>query len=92
LRIALRDGHGVRRRHCRSRKRESTGPVESTSEGDVMDVLVRKACAFSGNPLRRRKLLHILVEEHEGYALPPSILDDADAVIELIQQRGDDQL
>jgi len=42
---------------------------------------VRKACAVSENPLERRRLLNILVEDHRGYAFTPSILREADEVI-----------
>src|SRR5258708_17581646 len=52
-----RDGHGVGRRQCRSRKRESTGPVESTSEGDVMDVqFITSVAVITPDPSVSRRL------------------------------------
>jgi hypothetical protein len=50
----------------------------------IIERLVRMAFAVSDNPFKRRKLLNILVEDHKGYALPPSILQDADALIKMI--------
>jgi hypothetical protein len=50
----------------------------------IIEQLVRKVFAVSDNPLKRRKLLKILVEDHAGYALPLSILEDADEIINMI--------
>lgn len=43
------------------------------SQLDTMEALVRQTLAVSDNPLRRRKLLYIVVKEEEGYALPPQL-------------------
>jgi hypothetical protein len=50
----------------------------------VIEQLVRKALKISDNPFKRRRLLDVLVRDHEGYALPPWILEQADALIESI--------
>ena len=47
----------------------------------IIDKLVRKSAAVSPNPFLRRKLIYLLVKDDEGYGLPPSILNDADALI-----------
>ena len=53
---------------------------------DVIERLVGKAAAVSENPFKRRKFLYLLVKNHEGYALPPTILEDADELIRLIHE------
>ncbi len=54
----------------------------------IIETLVLKAIGVSENPFMRRKLLSILVEDHKGYALPPRILQEADAIIEMILEKG----
>jgi len=54
----------------------------------IMDQLVSKAIGVNENPFKRRKLLNIIVEDHKGYALPPSILQEADKLIEMILKKG----
>ena len=51
---------------------------------DIFRQLIDKVCTVIEHPMERRKLLYILVEDHEGYALPPGILDDADEIIRRI--------
>lgn len=50
----------------------------------VFEQLVHEVAPVSDNPLVRRKLLYTLIEDEEGYALPPTVLDDARALVEHI--------
>jgi hypothetical protein len=52
----------------------------------IIEQLVRKISAASDNPFKRRRLLRLLVEDHEGYALPPWILEEEDGLLEIIAE------
>ena len=53
----------------------------------LIEQLVHKSLTVSDNPLERRRFLNLLVEDHKGYALPPSILDDAEVFIKMINEQ-----
>lgn len=65
----------------------------ATTQLDVIEQLIDAVAAGFDNPFRRRRLLDVLVTEHEGYALPPWIVGEAAQLIEgigdLETQAGD---
>jgi hypothetical protein len=52
----------------------------------VIEGLIHAVHAGFENPFQRRQLLRVLLSEHDGYALPPWLVDDA---AELIARLGD---
>jgi hypothetical protein len=53
----------------------------------LIEGVVRRALPVSDNPLERRKLIYIAVEDEQGYALPPRILEDMETVVRMITER-----
>jgi hypothetical protein len=51
----------------------------------IIEELVRKTFVYWDNPFLRRRFLKVLLEEHEGYLLPPEIVRDADVLAEMIR-------
>jgi hypothetical protein len=50
----------------------------------VFERLISEVARVSDNPLVRRRLLYVLVKDHEGYALHPSIVDDARQLVTMV--------
>jgi hypothetical protein len=53
---------------------------------EILEALLAKARKEWDNPFERRRFLKLLVEEHDGYLLPPSLVDEAAIFIEQIRK------
>lgn len=51
---------------------------------ELMEALVRASMPVSDNPMRRRKLIYVVVEDEAGYALPPHLVDDMSELVRRI--------
>ena len=55
---------------------------------ELIEQIVRAAFDAFENPFKRRRLLKVLVTDHDGDALPPWIVEQAAELIRMLHERG----
>jgi len=58
----------------------------SPAQMQIIEALLREAYSHWDNPFKRRRFIKAMVEEHEGYLLPPNIIRQASEFAEYARQ------